>query len=476
MKKLIISFLVPAMAICLLQSCKGTGDKKEKAGAEPVLLSSLSNKASCVFLAADEKNKPVISWVETDPAGKTHFFFARMDTATGRFLTPEPIPIEEHANIHEEGMPKIAVKGDGTLLAIYETSTPVEGSRWGLGDIRYIQSSDQGKTWTSPRSVSPDIKEGLSASFSDLIRLGDGEIGISWLGTNPGKQDRMARPVLFAKTNGKEGFGKEILITPQACQCCRTALGSDKDGEISLAFRDLLPGEVRDISVSTSSDDGVTFSNAVSFSGDDWVVDGCPHNGPSVSVREGKTYTAWFTGGDRGGVYYAELDSIKKMTFRKYISPDGRFVQLCLMPDGSRIVVYNADDRKGDSIYSKIMVNKVDDSGFFSEKITPDDCREASYPVVRPAGNDKAVVAWSGMGRVYYRLINTHNIIKPAERFEPVKWEPGEGLPFSRLSSNVDPVCGMTLTASNIGDTTLSQGKIVGFCSGHCKREFLGHH
>ncbi len=416
MKKVLLFCIALVAAVVTLQSCNHTGDKNKQTDSKPVLLSNLQNRASCVFLTDDNHNRPVVSWVEIDSTGEKRFFFSRMDKAKGQFLKPKPIPIEQNVSIHEEGMPKIAVKGDGTLLAIYETSTPVKDSRWGLGDIRYIQSFNNGKTWTTPQSISPDVKKGLSASFSGLTRLGDGEIGVTWLGTNPGKQEHMARPVFFAKTHGKEGFGKEILITRSACQCCRTALSSDKEGEISIAFRDILPGEIRDISVSTSSNDGITFNKAVSFSNDDWVVDGCPHNGPSVVTGNGHTYVTWFTGGDKGGVYYGALDSARKLLVKKQLSPNGHFIQLCLMPDGTRVTACDADYQKGDSIYSRIVINKINKNGFFEKPITPNG-EEASYPVIQYAGNKSVVVAWTNRERIYYKLVATDNILKPATEY-----------------------------------------------------------
>src|SRR5690606_18887607 len=114
----------------------------------------------------------------------------------------------------------------------------------------------------------------------NIIRLDDGEVGAAWLGANPdgGKE---GRPVKFAKTTKNGGFGDAVLIESFACQCCRTALSRNGSGQVSVVFRDLLPGSVRDISVSKSFDNGRTFSAAAPFSNDNWVIDGCPHNGPS---------------------------------------------------------------------------------------------------------------------------------------------------------------------------------------------------
>jgi YHS domain-containing protein len=41
------------------------------------------------------------------------------------------------------------------------------------------------------------------------------------------------------------------------------------------------------------------------------------------------------------------------------------------------------------------------------------------------------------------------------------------------LATNQDLICGMKLSDGEIGDTTLYQGKIYGFCSAECKAEFL---
>src|SRR5690606_18828615 len=104
----------------------------------PKLLSDTQNKASCVFLTTDEKDHPAISWTETDRAGNKHFYFSYWNMESRTFAPPRAIPIEQHASIHEEGMPKIAIRGDGTVFATYETNVPSAKSRFGLSDIRYV--------------------------------------------------------------------------------------------------------------------------------------------------------------------------------------------------------------------------------------------------------------------------------------------------------------------------------------------------
>src|SRR5699024_7941040 len=118
------------------------------------------------------------------------------------------------------------------------------------------------------------------------------------------------------------------------------------------------------------------------------------------------------------------------------------------------------------------VVNKINDEGLFEKRITPPNV-EASYPVVQAAGNESVIVAWTDRDKAYYEWVNPDSIIDPAKTIQeetfPIKTE----LPLSELSSNIDPVCGMHLNEHTLGDTTVYQGKIIGFCSGHCKGKFL---
>ncbi len=424
MKKLFILYIV---SLPLLQSCSDSGNSKEQA---PIMLSNVGNKASCVFLTKDQKNNPVISWAEVDRAGNKHVYFANWDARSQKFTPGIAIPIEPNTSIHEEGMPKIAFKGDGTIVATYETSVPSEKSRFGLSDIQYVMSFDKGKTWTAHKSIQPRTTQTGSRSFGNMIRLDDGEIGVSWLDTDP-DDTNSGRPVKFSKTQGNEGFGSAVVIEPTACQCCRTAISSDGRGNVSVAFRNLLSGSVRDISIGSSADNGRTFGKTVPFSNDHWVIDGCPHNGPSVASSDEKTYVTWFTGSKQKGVFYAVLDKNNNMLLKRQLNPNGRFAQLCLMPDGTPIVAYNVSYRQGDSTRSKIIVNKINGNDFFEKEVTRPRIH-ASYPVVLAAGAQHVIIAWSENDKIFYTLMSTNAITDVAK---------GIKSPFLRVEKDEVTAC-----------------------------------
>lgn len=386
-------------------SCTGPQPSREI-----IRLSDTANNASCVFLTSDEAGNPAVSWTEIDSGGGKHFYFSLWNVKEKKFADKINIPMPQNTSIHEEGMPKIAFKGNGAIIATFETSLPVPGTKWGKGDIEYSLSADKGKTWTKPTSVQASYPFEGSIGFSNTLRLDNGEIGIVWLGSNP--RPVAGRPVMFAKTTSKGGFDKGVLVDSVACECCRIALSADGNGDIKLAFRNLLPGSVRDISIARSDDYGQTFTRPVSFSDDQWVIDGCPHAGPAVVSNNQKAFAAWYAGSsahENAGIYYAELDKKDNTITKRMIASDGKFIQLCLMPGGERIVGYNETYRSGDSIYNKIVIGKINETGYFSKEVTLPRSH-GFYPVVASAGNDHAVIAWKDEGRVFYRIVATSKI------------------------------------------------------------------
>lgn len=262
----------------------------------------------------DSNGKPLLSWVEKTGDKEAAFYFAR--AADGQTFG-EKIRVKAPLNlsVHAEGMPKIAVKADGTLIAVYEVPNPTKESRF-AGDLLYTMSADNGKTWTTPKPVHQNTAPGSSHSFSDVTRLPNGEVGVVWLDQKLGGQE--GRPVVFAQTTTGKGFGEAVLVDNNACQCCRTNVFVDAKKNIHLTYRDLLPstktGEPasRDISTAVSTDGGKTFSKPQVVYTDHWQVNACPHAGPSVAQLGNDMLMTWFSGKEEAvGLRLARLGSGK---------------------------------------------------------------------------------------------------------------------------------------------------------------------
>jgi hypothetical protein len=100
-------------------------------------------------------------------------------------------------------------------------------------------------------------------------------------------------------------------ITAGVCYCCKTALAVSPDGTLNVAWRHVYPGNLRDIAFA-SSKDGRVFSAPVRVSQDKWELNGCPDDGPAMTVdSENEVHVIWPTlaTGDKQqptiGLFYA---------------------------------------------------------------------------------------------------------------------------------------------------------------------------
>lgn len=445
-------------------------DKKNNSEGQPVMLSDTTKRANCVYLTADEQNRPVISWCETDKnTNVKNFYMAFFDEGRRQFASKIPVPVEQSTQFHEEGMPKVAIKGDGTVIAVYETSVPTEQNRF-AGSVKYIVSSDKGKTWSPPHYLHKDTAAGKSHSFAAVTRLGDGEIGACWLDV-PLYGEGNGRSVKFSKTNPANRFGHETILDSVACECCRIAICSNEKGKIAIAFRDIINDSIRDVSMITSADNGNNFTPAIPFSKDGWVMYGCPHNGPSISIDEKNIYATWFTGGPQKGIYYCGLNDQMQEKDRLLISDRGRFAQVCSMPDGSRLLAFN-ESRSEDSLhYNRIVVNKIVNNNIYTFEMEGPKSM-ASYPVVKAFGRNNVLVAWSQDNKIYYSLVDAERISRPAQKMNVAAPIAAAGLNNVRTVNQRDPVCGMAIK-DHPADTTFAHKQVIGFCSDLCKEKFL---
>src|SRR5690606_1723917 len=109
--------------------------------------------------------------------------------------------------------------------------------------------------------------------------------------------------LFFARTTSGKGFGEEICLDKNTCECCRTEILNDQEGGVHIAYRGIklpighLGKQVRDTVYSFSSDNGKTFTPTIAIGKDNWEIEACPHTGPTLAYSKGKLSALWFTGG-----------------------------------------------------------------------------------------------------------------------------------------------------------------------------------
>mgnify|MGYP001183608480 CR=1 FL=1 len=308
----------------------------------------------------------VLAWVgESD--GRADVYFARIP-AGGEAGSPVRVnDVPGDAAPHEQAPAQGGGGPEGNIYVVWQNNTPIEGRRFPASDLRFARSTDGGRTFEPAITVNDDAG-GLPAShtFHDLAVAADGTIYISWIDSRerarmeaeangsagdglPGPEIRIAR-----SDDGGRSFGPSVVVDRDSCPCCRTALAVGPDGAVYVAWRKVHEGNVRDIVVARSEDGGRTFGPPVRVHADDWVLDGCPHAGPSIDVdAAGRLHVAWYTGREgRQGVYYAVSEDGGRSFGPPVALVEGEWVPISLVrlavdPRGG--VWFAWDDRRGET-------------------------------------------------------------------------------------------------------------------------------
>lgn len=371
-------------------------------------ISSLSSTAESAYLTHDQHKNPVIAWTEKDST-RIDFFYAISSDGGKSFNDKIQIAVEGQISTHPEGMPKIAFGKNGTVIAAYEKKSPTKENKY-AGSVYYVQSNDNGKTWTRERFIHSDTVAGRSRSYFDITTLPDGEVAAVWLDI---KMDNKAggRSVRFSKTQKQNGFANEILIDSAACECCRIDVYADPAGIINIAYRGLMNGNmgqrIRDMMLVSSTDGGANFTKPIRISADNWMIDGCPHTGPSLCSNKQGLHALWYSEGSGQGVFYAHTEvNNNGFTAREQISSHGHHPQLGAYGEKTAMIWeenFGPSNKTSTRVHYQLRHNGKVNGNF----LTSEDA-DAYLPVIIE-GEDKFVIAFlmedkNGTG-VYYTTL-----------------------------------------------------------------------
>jgi len=300
-------------------------------------------------------------------------------------------PIEAHG----ESPPKLAYGRDGALNALYVVAKVVPGRRFPLASLRFVRSTDGGRSWTAPVTVTDESDFG-SNNFHALHTASDGGVYVAWL---DGRQGKSAAYMTRSDDGGKTWAPNLRISSGEACPCCRTSIATAADGKVYIAWRTVMPGNVRDVVVASSADRGATWSEPERVHADNWVFAGCPHAGPAMHADDaGNLGIAWWTGKEgSAGVYYSKSSNGGKTWIAPVALGIAQFskpshVQLARAPNGKIVVAWDDGTLKT----PQVMVRISDDNGTtFGAPVTLSaPGRAATFPVLAVTGN-QVTVAWS---------------------------------------------------------------------------------
>lgn len=362
---------------------------------EPVAVSVLTGVGAAPVIALSPKGQRAVAWVSAPDSGTDGRLYVSVDGAPPVELRDSLGPIEAHG----EAPPKLAYDTAGVLHALYVVGKVVPGRRFPLSALRHISSVDGGHQWSPPASVT-DADVFGSYNFHSLHAAANGELIAAWLDG----RDGTSATFTTRSMDGGHTWSPNIRVdSAESCPCCRTAIATDGKDNVYLAWRTVMPGNIRDIVVAHSGDNGATYGTPVRVHADEWQFDGCPHAGPSMQVdAAGRLHIAWWTGKDgKAGVYYAQ-SSDHAATFAtpiamgvaQYSKP--AHAQLALGDSGVVAVVW--DDGTLESPVVTLRMSYDSGATFATAVVLSAAERAAAFPMVNIYGKQLMVV-WSEQSR-----------------------------------------------------------------------------
>ena len=309
-------------------------------------------------------------------------------------------------------------------------------------DIRLARSRDGGRTFGTPETLQRPGAAGDrgwhalaidSSGRAHVIWLDhrglaeDGEAGHVHAGARsraPARMDPLAESVamaqrsgLYYNTEGTDG-ARERELAKGVCYCCKTALATGPRGAVYAAWRHVYAGSIRDIAFLSSSDGGRTFNRPGRVSDDGWQLDGCPDDGPAMSVdRTGRVHVVWPTVLDgaepEGAIFYAASSDGRTFGPRVRVptlgSPKPGHPQIVVDGEGRIAVAW--DELQGGVRKVAFRSFTLDNAGraTFTPILTLNTGASGSYPVLASSARGILAVWTAGTapdGRIAFRRVD----------------------------------------------------------------------
>ena len=164
-------------------------------------------------------------------------------------------------------------------------------------NVQISHSKDRGKSWSESVIPHGDIDPKGEHGFLSFFQQQDASLGFVWLdGRHMGAYDpvthSMGDMALYHSTMVDGQLGTEAMLDNRVCECCPTS-SIQTGNSLIIAYRDRSEKEIRDINIIRYAD-GKWFE-PYPVHEDNWLIGGCPVNGPMLAANGNDLAIAWYT-------------------------------------------------------------------------------------------------------------------------------------------------------------------------------------
>jgi BNR repeat protein len=243
-------------------------------------------------LAVDGSGRVHLSWLERNADSTVALKIAVREN--GQWSAPVVVTSRSDLFVNWADFPSVFVAPSGRIVIHWLQRGA--GGKYSYNAMTR-QSGDGGTTWSEPRALHDD-KVAAEHGFVSFFATDGDSVEAIWLdGRNTAGGGHDGHRGSMQLGNGRigpdGGIAPSVMLDDRICDCCQTSAAMTSRGPI-VVYRDRSPDEIRDIAVLRRVDGKWTSPTHVHA--DEWHIEGCPVNGPSVAAEGAEVAVAWFTG------------------------------------------------------------------------------------------------------------------------------------------------------------------------------------
>ena len=344
----------------------------------------------------------IMSWVEKVGQKRYALRFASRDAV--KWSPAGTVAEGENWFVNWADFPSVIALANGNLAAHWLVKS---GAGTYAYNVNIATSKDGGQSWSKPIVPHRDNTE-TEHGFVSLLPLPDGRLGAVWLDgrnlKNVKESHAEQKPLptnmtlRYAAIDMSGVISDEAQLDERVCECCQTSAAVTSEGAIAV-YRDRSDSEVRDIYSVSRQEANWTAPRPVYA--DNWEINGCPVNGPSVAADGKRVAIAWYTEAGAAPKVKAVFSNDAGVTFSPPVEVDdgntlGR-VDVLLLPDGSALVCWMA----GTAESGTIKVRRVHADGSLDPPTVVAETsisRSSGFPRMARLGNE-VHFAWTEFGK-----------------------------------------------------------------------------
>jgi len=159
------------------------------------------------------------------------------------------------------------------------------------GDVLAWHSTDGGKSWKGPARVN-DTADAAREGLHAMAAGADGSLWCVWLDLRDKKSEIYASRSVDNGSTWESNIRVYQSPDGSVCECCHPSVIVAKDG-LHVMFRNSLAGN-RDMYITSSTDNGKSFTSARKLGSESWQLDACPMDGGMLAANgSGHIETVW---------------------------------------------------------------------------------------------------------------------------------------------------------------------------------------